>query len=307
MSIKKLLAAVLSMAVMTAAFTSCASQGDTEEISEGAKHVGKGGPMTFTVGFDAEFPPYGYQDENGEYVGFDLSLAQEVCDRNNWELIKQPIDWDSKDMELQSGTIDCIWNGFTINGREDDYTWTTPYVDNSQVVVVKADSGIEELSDLKGKVVIVQADSSALHALDGDDAEEENKQLRASFADLQQVGDYNSAFLNLESGAADAICMDYGVANYEVNNRNGEFKILEQNISTERYGVGFLKGNTTLRDMVQETLNKMYQDGTLYKIADEWADKGIDKASICFEPSDLSENGVNNSDKETSAEAEASE
>ena len=86
---------------------------------------------TFTVGFDAEFPPYGYRDENGEYVGFDLELAEEVCNRQGWELVKQPIDWDSKDMELDSGAIDCIWNGFTMNGREDEYTWSEPYIDNS--------------------------------------------------------------------------------------------------------------------------------------------------------------------------------
>lgn len=86
---------------------------------------------TFTVGFDAEFPPYGYRDENGEYVGFDLELAEEVCNRQGWELVKQPIDWDSKDMELDSGSIDCIWNGFTMNGREDEYTWSEPYIDNS--------------------------------------------------------------------------------------------------------------------------------------------------------------------------------
>ena len=132
---------------------------------------------SFTVGFDAEFPPYGYKDENGEYIGFDLELAQEVCNRNGWQLIKQPIDWDSKDMELDSGAIDCIWNGFTINGRENDYTWSTPYVDNSQVVVVKSDSDIKSLSDLSGKTVAVQADSSALAAFTGDDATEENSRL----------------------------------------------------------------------------------------------------------------------------------
>jgi polar amino acid transport system substrate-binding protein len=91
---------------------------------------------TFTVGFDAEFPPYGYMDDNGEYTGFDLELAEEVCKRNGWELVKQPIDWDAKDAELNSGTIDCIWNGFTINGREDHYTFIDPYVDNKQVVIV---------------------------------------------------------------------------------------------------------------------------------------------------------------------------
>lgn len=278
MKYTRILTAVLSMAVMTAALAGCAGKNSSDDKK------GESGKKTFTVGFDAEFPPYGYKDDNGEYVGFDLSLAEEVCKRNDWELVKQPIDWDSKDMELSSGSIDCIWNGFTINGREDAYTWTTPYVDNSQVVVVKADSGIEKLADLSGKVVIVQADSSALHALTGDDASDDNKALAASFADLQQVGDYNSAFMNLDSGAAEAVCLDYGVAVYEVSNRGSDFKILDEKVSTEQYGVGFAKGNTELRDTVQETLAKMSEDGTLDKIADEWADKGIDKQSLCFDP-----------------------
>ena len=135
----------------------------------------------FTVGFDAEFPPYGYKDDNGEYVGFDLSLAQEVCDRNGWTLHKQPIEWASKDLELETGAIDCIWNGFTMNGRENDYTWSTPYVDNSQVAVVKADSEIQSLSDMSGKVVAVQSDSSALAAFTGEDADEDNIALAESF------------------------------------------------------------------------------------------------------------------------------
>ena len=104
---------------------------------------------TFIVGFDAEYPPYGYMDENGEYTGFDLELAQAVCDLQGWELVKTPIDWDSKDLELNSGAIDCIWNGFTINGREDEYEWSDPYVDNSQVIVVGKDSGITKLADLE--------------------------------------------------------------------------------------------------------------------------------------------------------------
>ncbi|MBO5559539.1 amino acid ABC transporter substrate-binding protein [Ruminococcus sp.] len=283
MVLKRVMAAVLGMAVVAAAFSGCGAKGEKGEKKSAD------GKKTFTVGFDAEFPPYGFKDDNGEYVGFDLSLAEEVCKRNDWELVKQPIDWDSKDMELSSGSIDCIWNGFTINGREDSYTWSTPYIDNSQVVVVKADGGISDLKGLAGKVVIVQADSSALHALDGEDASDENKALAATFADLQQVGDYNTAFLNLESGAADAICMDYGVAAYEVSSRGDAYVILDENVSTERYGVGFLKGNTELRDKVQDTLLKMYEDGTFEKIADEWADRGIDKASLCFDPADKAE------------------
>ena len=122
-------------------------------------------------------------------------------------------------MELNSGMIDCIWNGFTMDGREKEYTWSTAYVDNSQVVVVKKNSGITKLSDLAGKNVIVQSDSSALAAFTGEDADEENIRLAASFKSLQQVGDYNSAFLNLDAGSADAVCMDIGVAKYEVESR----------------------------------------------------------------------------------------
>jgi len=226
---------------------------------------------TFTVGFDAEFPPYGYQDENGEYVGFDLSLAQEVCDRRGWTLVKQPIDWNSKDMELKTKAIDCIWNGFTMNGREDDYTWSTPYVDNSQVAVVKKSSGIKELSDLEGKIVAVQTDSSALAAFEGEDAEEKNIELKNTFAELQQIGDYNTAFLNLDSGAVDCICMDIGVANYQLEQRGADnYIILEERISSEQYGVGFLKGNNELRDQVQETLYEMLDDGSFAQIAEEW-------------------------------------
>ncbi len=242
---------------------------------------------TFVVGFDAEFPPYGYKDDNGEYVGFDLDLAQEVCDRNGWILKKQPIEWNSKDMELNSGSISCIWNGFTMNGREDAYTWTTPYVDNSQVVVVRKDSGITQLNDLSGKVVAVQADSSALAALTGEDASEENKALAETFKELQQVGDYNSAFMNLESGAVNAICMDIGVANYEIESRGDKFMMLEDRLSSEEYGIGFKKGNTELRDKVQATLLDMLADGTFEEIAEKW---GLEE-SICLSPDDQVQDG----------------
>lgn len=225
---------------------------------------------TFIVGFDAEFPPYGYKDDNGEYVGFDLDLASEVCERRGWTLVKQPIDWDSKDMELSSGSIDCIWNGFTMNGREDEYTWSVPYVDNSQVVIVKKDSGISRLTDLAGKIVAVQADSSALAAFTGEDATKDNISLCESFADLQQVADYNSAFMNLESGMVDAICMDIGVANYQVESRGSDFVILEEQVSSEAYGVGFKLGNEELRDMINASLREMEEDGTFDTIAEKW-------------------------------------
>lgn len=232
---------------------------------------------TFVVGFDAEFPPYGYKADNGSYVGFDLDLAQEVCDRNNWSLVKQPIDWDAKDSELDSGSIDCIWNGFTMTGREDQYTWSEPYFDNKQVIVVKADSGIDSLSDLAGKNVETQKDSSALAALQG-----EQKSLADTFAALVEVADYNTAFMDLESGACDAIAVDIGVAHYQINSRDAsdQFIILPENISSEQYGIGFKEGNTQLRDQVQATLDEMFADGTVDKIAEKYSDYDIKDSLI---------------------------
>ena len=222
----------------------------------------------FIVGFDAEFPPYGYMDDNGSYTGFDLDLAKEVCDRNNWTFVAQPIDWDAKDAELDSGSIDCIWNGFTIDGRENDYLWSNPYFDNKQIFVVKADSGINSIEDLKDKTVETQKDSSALAALEGD-----NKTIADTFKQLTQVADYNTAFMDLESGACDAIAMDIGVAEYDIDNKNNSstsFKILDDYITTEKYGVGFKKGNTDLKDQVQATLDEMFKDGTVLKIAQKY-------------------------------------
>lgn len=243
----------------------------TEEESAQEEATTEG--RTFTVGFDAEFPPYGYMDENGEYTGFDLDLAAEVCERNGWTLVKQPIDWDAKDMELSSGSIDCIWNGFTMNGREDQYTFTVPYVDNSQVFVVKADSGITSPSDLAGKIVGVQKDSSALAALEGDAAD-----LAATFAELTQFADYNTGFLNLDAGSIDAIAVDIGVADYQLESRGDGFVILDEKLATEQYAIGFKLGNTELKDQVEATLLEMADDGTFMEIAEKY---GLED-SVCL-------------------------
>ena len=265
---------VLMAAAMVFTMAGCGSSKDAdtsakkETKTEDSKDK-ENSDKQFIVGFDAEYPPYGYKDDNGEYVGFDLDLAQEVCARNGWELVKQPIDWDSKDMELNSGSIDCIWNGFTMTGREDDYTWSKPYVDNSIVVVVKEGSGIEKKEDLAGKVVAVQADSSGLAALTDEEDNEENLKLAASFSDLQQVADYNTAFMNLEAGAVDAIVVDIGVADYQLESRTG-FVMLDDKIRTEQYAVGFKLGNEELRDQVQSTLDEMVKDGTFDDIAKKW-------------------------------------
>lgn len=222
---------------------------------------------TFTVGFDADFPPYGYV-ENGVMKGFDLDLAREVAKRNQWEIVLKPINWDSKDMELNSGSIDCIWNGFTINGRENAYEWSEPYVDNSQVVIVKKSSGISTLADLKDRIVAVQADTPVLKALSNGGKREE---LGKTFKRLIITPNYNNAVMELEAGSVDAVAMDIGVAKLKAS-ANNELTILAETVITEKYGIGFKKGNTALRDAVQKTLKEMVADGTAKAISAKYFD-----------------------------------
>ena len=256
---------ILALVLVSLLMLGTASAGFLDFLGGGNSNKTANDNSTFIVGFDAEFPPYGYMDDKGNYTGFDLDLAKEVCARNNWTFKAQPIDWDAKDAELDSGSIDCIWNGFTMDKRENDYLWSNPYFNNKQIFVVKSDSGINSIADLKDKVVETQKDSSALAALEGG-----NKSVADTFKQLTQVADYNTAFMDLESGACQAVAMDIGVAEYDIANKNNttsNFTILQDYLTTEKYGIGFKKGNTQLRDQVQTTLDEMFKDGTVSKIA----------------------------------------
>ena len=275
---KRILPVLAAMAVMTAC-TNTAESPETEgttaapaaeetEASEAEGEAQEAGG-TLIVGFDQEFPPMGFIGDDGEYTGFDLELAQEVAKRLGLSYKAQPIAWDSKDMELESGNIDCIWNGFTMTGREDAYTWSDPYMENAQVFVVKADSGIESPADLAGKIVEVQMDSSGQKALEAD------PELSGSFAQLITTPDYNTAFMDLEQGAVDAVCMDIIVASYQIREREADMVILDEALASEDYGIGFKKGNTELRDQVNDTLLEMAEDGTLAQISEKWFGEDI--------------------------------
>ena len=232
--------------------------------AKGGSKAGSGGK--FTVGFDQDFPPMGFVGDDGEFTGFDLDLAAEAAKRMGKEVVYQPIAWDSKDAELDAGTIDCIWNGFTISGREDSYTWSDAYMENSQVFVVKKDSGINTAADLAGKIVEVQADSSAEAALN----EGENAALSATFGTLQTTPDYDTALMDLDMGSVDAVAMDSTVAEYKIKSGGMDLKVLDEPFASETYGVGFKKGNEALRDEVNNTLKEMAKDGTLKKISEQW-------------------------------------
>ena len=289
---KKLLA-IAASALMILSLSACGSASssaaasapaasDTASSSEASVESSAEAPATesssasdsngkFVVGFDQDFPPMGFVGEDGNFTGFDLDLAAEAASRMGLEIVYQPIAWDSKDAELDAGTIDCIWNGFTMTGREDGYEWSKPYLDNSQVFVVADDSGIETASDLAGKIVEVQADSSAEAAL----SEDANADLKASFGTLQTTPDYNTALMDLDMGAVDAIAMDSTVAEYKITTGNLSVKTLDEAFASEEYAVGFKRGNTELRDKVNEALESMAADGTMAEISTKWFGKDI--------------------------------
>lgn len=232
------------------------------------------------VGFDSAYPPYGYVGDDGSYTGFDLELAQEVGKRVGWEVQLEPIDWDAKDTLMNSGAINCIWNGFTIEGRENDYTFSEPYMLNAQVVVVKKGSGISDLAGLAGKAVITQTDSAAYDVLAGEDAAQAD--VAATFASLETIGDYNTAFMQLETGAVDAVACDLSIAAYQLAAKPDAYEQLSEQLSSEHYAVGFKKGDEASATQVTDTLKAMDKDGFVKDLCDKYADQGMDYANWCL-------------------------
>lgn len=251
--------------------SSSSASSSSSSASSSAQQTASSSIDTLVVGFDNSYPPYGFIGDDGNYTGLDLDLAAEVASRNGWDIQLEPIDWDAKDALLEQGNINCIWNGFTMEGREDDYTFSEPYMLNEQVIVVRADSGITTPQDLAGKVVITQIDSAALDVLEGDQAE-----LAATFGSLDTISDYNNAFMQLEAGTVDAVACDLSIAAYQMSANPDLYLQLEESLSSEHYAVGFKKGEDELAQTVTDTLLEMYNDGTVEKICADYASYGVD-------------------------------
>lgn len=227
----------------------------------------KGDSNKFVLGLDASFPPMGYTKAGGEIVGYDIDLAKEVCKRLGLEFVAKPIDWDSKEMELSTGSIDCIWNGFTITEqRQNEMSFTEAYLNNDQVLVVRNDGSIKSLKDAAGKIIGTQAGSS------GEEAIADNPEFEASVKKVVKYDDYLNALTDLSVGGVDAIVMDSVVAEYEITVGKLDLTVLPESLAKEGYGIGFRKGSegAALRDKIWATLEEMAKDGTVAKITTEW-------------------------------------
>ncbi len=268
---KRIVAAVAvgaALALTVGALAGCTS--NNEGASSSSSAATEAPTTTLVVGFDNSYPPYGFIGDDGSYTGFDLDLATEVANRNDWGIELMPIDWDAKDALLGQGTVNCIWNGFTMEGREGNYTFSEPYMLNEQVIVTKAGAGIDSLEGLAGKVVITQIDSAALDVLEGDQAE-----LAATFGKLDTISDYNNAFMQLEAGTVDAVACDLSIAAYQMAANPDAYVQLETPLSSEHYAVGFKKGDESLVGAVNETLKAMYADGTVQQLCEKYGQYGL--------------------------------
>lgn len=255
---KKMLAALLA-AVMTLCFAAALAE-DTGLADVKAKG-------TLVMGFDEEYPPMGFVDENGEYVGFDIDLAKEVTDRLGVELVLQPISWDSKELELSGKNIDCIWSGLTMTPeRIEQMTFSIPYLANEQILVVRSDSGIASEADLSGKVLGTQAGSSSVDVLNA------NPDLMAAIGEPQLYDDFVTALMNLKLGGIDVLLIDSVVGNYYIAQQDDptQFTVLPEVLEAEEYGIAFRKSEQTLADAVSQQLVDMFKDGTLDTIRAKW-------------------------------------
>lgn len=268
---KKLIALIMALALVFA-FAACGEKTNTNVdddaqnvINDIEDNIPAALPETLKLGLDASFPPLGFEDENGEIVGFDIDLAKAVCDYYGIELECIPIEWDNKDAELQSGNIDCIWNGLTVTKeRQETYCMSRPYLGNRQVVIVPEGSSIVSLADLAGKKIALQSDSSASEAL------EANEEVNASIGEKVELLDNLTAIMDLKSGNVDAVIMDEVVASYVISTSGDPLVILEESLAPEQYAIGFAKENTELCRAVEDALTVLKEDGTLKAISEEW-------------------------------------
>ncbi len=263
---KKFISVLLAM-TLGFAMVGCGGNTTPEATDDGADTAGV---EKIVVGLDDEFPPMGFRDENNEIVGFDIDLAKAAAEKMGVEIEFQPIDWDSKELELSSDKIQLIWNGFSINEeRLASMEFTEPYLDNRMIIVVNDGSDIKSKADLAGKVVGIQDGSSAVDAVEADDIHNE-------FASMPTYDTNILAFADLEVGRVDAVVVDEVVARYYLaQNADKNFVIIEDDFGSEQYGIAAKKGNTELIEKLQAALNELSADGTAAEISEKWFGEDI--------------------------------
>lgn len=289
MSVLLVCAMILSLAACGSGKTGeTTGQKDTEAASDTkkepdtktgeSKETEGGADIGYTkliIGVDDTFAPMGFLDENNELTGFDIELAKAVGEKLGVEVEFQVIDWSMKEQELAQGNVDLIWNGYTITDEriEKGVLFTKPYLDNKQVVVVMADSGIKTLADLNGKTVAAQEQSSAVEAMDA------MPEISSVFGERPEFATNDMAIMDLEAGRSDAVVADSVLLNYVISHKDdpSKYVILEEDFGSEEYGIGARKEDTALVDAINKAIETLKADGTAAQISEKWFGEDIVK------------------------------
>ncbi|WP_434776882.1 amino acid ABC transporter substrate-binding protein [Neisseria sp. Ec49-e6-T10] len=270
---KKLLSTLLTLSLSAILLSACGNEANNNAASDqNAQNNTATANTKIVIGLDDNFPPMGFRDEQGQIVGFDIEMAQEAAKRMGNEVEFKPIDWNAKEAELNGKRVDLLWNGLTITEeRKKNINFTTPYMENHQIIIVTATSPIKTKADLANKVVGVQDGSSAVNAVEAD------AQTAATLKELKKYGDNVTALMDLTTGRIEALVVDEVVGRYYVAKKPNDYVVLEDNFGTEEYGVGARKEDTELLSKLQKAMDDMKQDGTSAKIATKWFGKDIIK------------------------------
>lgn len=227
-------------------------------------------PDKVVIGLDDNFPPMGFRDESGKIIGFDIDLATEAAKRLGVEVEFKPIDWDSKEAALKSKQVDMLWNGLTITDeRKQQIAFSKPYCNNAQILVVRSDSPIADRAGLAGKTLGTQEGSSSIDAL------EKNADFKASLGSVKTYGDFVAALMDLELGRLDGVLVDSVVGRYYMSKKEGTFKVIDDKMGDEQFGVGMRQEDTLLQEKLNDVLKQMSQDGTMAKTSQKWFEKDI--------------------------------
>ena len=262
-----ILGIIFTMIFTMVVFSACGGGGEEAATDEGTESAET---VTFKQGFDKDFPPYSYIGDDGKTTGFDVELAQAVCELNGWEYEGVPINWDAKEAELASGSIDCIWSGFTKSpDREQKFAWSEPYSVNTIKIMVLEDSDIKSAADLAGKKVGVQGSTSAQEMLETPNAEGGAKDLRDTFGDFPAYDTYTVAVNDLKAGAIDAIAIDVTTGDYQMTKVDG-LKYLDEDICEEVYAIGFRTDDTELAEQVNTALKTLAENGKMDEIGKKY-------------------------------------
>ena len=238
---------------------------DAGSVSEDTSLTDIQAKGVLVLGCDDEFPPMGFVDEDGNLTGFDIELAEMVCEKMGVTLEATPIDWSTKEAQLNGGSIDVIWNGYTMTQKRDKKVeFTKPYLNNEVVIAVKADSDIQSLEDLAGKVIASQTDSTGLAAVN------KNEFLVENAAEIREFNNFTDAMLDLQSVRVDAVAIDKVVVNYMMQQTPGVYRLLDESLGDELYGIGCKKDAVALREAIDTALDELYADGSIEELSNKY-------------------------------------